>query len=91
MGQDSNATEINVPSVKTKEMLELVEYCKQHKGVEPPIVEKPLRSKVMKEVCKDPWDAEYIDRIGEDRQLLYDVILVRFIIVLFFCSQFRFP
>jgi len=46
-----------------------------HKGVEPPIIEKPLRSKVMREVCKDSWDAEYIDAIGEDRQELYDLIL----------------
>lgn len=29
----------------------------------------------MKELCKDPWDADYIDKIGEDRQLLYDLIL----------------
>jgi hypothetical protein len=46
-----------------------------HKGVEPPIVEKPLRSKVMKDVCKDPFDADFIDRIGENRQALYDLIL----------------
>lgn len=31
----------------------------------------------MKELCKDSWDADYIDKIGEDRQLLYDLILVR--------------
>lgn len=30
---------------------------------------------VMKELCKEPWDADYIDKIGEDRQLLYDLIL----------------
>lgn len=30
----------------------------------------------MKELCKDPWDAEFIDKIGDDRQLLYDLILV---------------
>ena len=29
----------------------------------------------MKELCKEPWDADYIDKIGEDRQLLYDLIL----------------
>ena len=46
-----------------------------HKGVEPPIIEKPLRSKVMKDVCKDSFDADFIDRIGENRQALYDVIL----------------
>lgn len=30
---------------------------------------------VMKDLCKDSWDAEYIDKTGEDRQLLYDLIL----------------
>jgi len=38
-------------------------------------VEKPLRSKKMKEVVKVPWDADFIDKIGEVRQDLYDVIL----------------
>ena len=55
----------------------VVEFMSHHKGVEPPILEKPLRSKNMKELCKDPWDADFIDRIGEERQTLYDLILVR--------------
>jgi len=46
-----------------------------HKGTEPPIIPKPLRSKEMKQVCSDPWDATYIDKIGETRQDLYDLIL----------------
>jgi len=46
-----------------------------HKGKELPIIEKPLRSKIMKDVTKDDWDAEYIDKIGENRQQLYDLIL----------------
>ena len=29
----------------------------------------------MKDVCKDAFDAEFIDRIGENRQALYDLIL----------------
>jgi hypothetical protein len=47
-------------------------------GTEPPIIEKPLRSKSMKDVCKEKWDADFIDKIGENRQQLYDLILVRF-------------
>jgi len=43
--------------------------------MEPPIIEKPLRSKVMKEVVKDEWDAIFIDKIGDNRQQLYDLIL----------------
>lgn len=31
---------------------------------------------MLRELCKDPWDAEFIDNIEPDRQLLYDVILV---------------
>ena len=54
----------------------IVEYLKHHQGVDPGIPEKPLRSKIMKEVCSQPWDAEFIDKIGESRQHLYEVILV---------------
>jgi S-phase kinase-associated protein 1 len=46
-----------------------------HKGKEPPLIEKPLRSRFMIEICKDPWDADFIDRIGEDRKDLYDLML----------------
>ncbi len=46
-----------------------------HQGVEPPIIPKPLRSKEMKQVVTDEWDAKFIDKIGENRKALYDVIL----------------
>jgi len=72
---DSSATEVPLPGV-TGPILSLVtQYMQHHKGVEPPIIEKPLRSKIMREVCKDSWDAEFIDGIGDDRQKLYDLIL----------------
>lgn len=72
---DAQATEVPLPGVEGP-ILELVaEYMNHHQGVEPPIIEKPLRSKIMREVCKDSWDAEYIDSIGADRQKLYDLIL----------------
>lgn len=72
---DKEATEVDVPGVNNNILTEVVAYINHHKGVDPPIVEKPLRSKVMKDVVKDAWDAEFIDRIGEDRQKLYDLIL----------------
>jgi len=72
---DAAATEVPIPGVKSDILQLVIDYMNQHKGVEPPIIEKPLRSKVMKDVCKDPWDAEFIDRIGENRQQLYDLIL----------------
>jgi S-phase kinase-associated protein 1 len=72
---DDKAEEVPIPGV-TGAILELVvNYMKEHKGVEPPIIEKPLRSKVMKDVCPHKWDAEYVDKIGDTRQQLYDLIL----------------
>jgi len=72
---DDKAEEVPIPGV-TGPILELVvNYMKEHKGVEPPIIEKPLRSKVMKDVCPHKWDADYIDKIGDTRQQLYDLIL----------------
>jgi len=72
---DPTATEVPIPGVASNILTEVVAYMNHHKGTEPPIIEKPLRSKVMKDVCKDPFDAEFIDRIGENRQALYDLIL----------------
>jgi len=72
---DDKADEVPIPGV-TGAILDLVvAYMKEHKGVEPPIIEKPLRSKVMKDVCPHKPDADYIDKIGDNRQQLYDLIL----------------
>jgi len=72
---DDKAENVDVPGV-TGAILELVvQYMKEHKGVEPPLIEKPLRSKIMKDVCSHKWDADYIDKIGDTRQQLYDLIL----------------
>jgi len=72
---DETATEVPLPGVEGQILQLVANYMNHHKGVEPSIIEKPLRSKVMKDVCKDNWDAEYIDRIGDNRQQLYDLIL----------------
>lgn len=72
---DSSAKEIPILGVRHAILALIVEYMKHHKGKEPPIVEKPLRSKKMKDVCKAPWDADFIDRFTEDRQTLYNLIL----------------
>lgn len=55
---------------------EVVRYVASHKTKQPPVIEKPLRSSVMKNVCVCQWDAWFIDSVAEDRQLLYDIILV---------------
>merc|ERR1719453_1062652 len=72
---DSTCTEIPIPGVEGAILDKVIEYMVHHEGVEPAIIEKPLRSKIMKDVCKDAWDATFIDTIGEDRQTLYDLIL----------------
>jgi len=75
MDSDASATDLPMPGVKGDTLKYVVEYMLYHRGSEPPIIEKPLRSKVMKDVCKDAWDAEFIDKIAENRQQLYDLIL----------------
>lgn len=72
---DATATEIPMPGAKGAILELVVQYMTHHAGTEPPIIEKPLRSKLMKDVCKDKWDAEFIDAIGPNRQQLYDLIL----------------
>jgi len=72
---DTSASSLDIPGVSGPILEKVVEYINHHKGAEPPIIEKPLRSKVLKDVCQDKWDAEYIDKIGENRQNLYDLIL----------------
>jgi len=73
---DADATEVPIPGVKGEILAKIVEYMNYHQGKDPGIPDKPLRSKIMKEVCpQHPWDAEFIDAVGVQRQLLYDVIL----------------
>jgi len=73
--QDKDATEVPIPGVTSAILEKVLSYMNQHKGTEPPIIPKPLRSKEMKQVCSDPWDADFIDKIGDTRQDLYDLIL----------------
>ena len=44
-----------MPGVRGEILGRVIEYMNHHKGTEPPIIEKPLRSKIMKDVCKDSW------------------------------------
>ena len=54
----------------------LCDFIVHHKGVDIAIIDKPLRSKVMRDVCQDVWDADYIDCLGtvEERCNLYEII-----------------
>ena len=73
--QDKSAHEVPIPGVQSAVLKLVVEYMNHHQGSEPEIIPKPLRSKEMKSVCPDEWDATFIDKIGEKRQDLYDLIL----------------
>jgi S-phase kinase-associated protein 1 len=73
---ESNPHEVDLPvDVKSNILAIIMEYIEHHKGIQGAEIAKPLRSNVMKEVCKDEWDADFIDNLATDRQLLYDVAL----------------
>lgn len=73
---DDSATELNIPGVEGAILEQIVKYMEHHKGKEPPIIEKPLKTKVMADNCKDPFDASFIDVLAKtDNKPLYDMIL----------------
>ncbi len=72
---DADANEVPIPGASGEILGLVVSYMLHHAGVEPPIIEKPLRSKIMADVCKDKWDAQFIVGISQSRQQLYDLIL----------------
>lgn len=75
MDQDEEADDVPIPGVSGNVLAYIVEYMKHHKGTEPDLPERPLKSKHMKDLCKDHWDATFIDTLGKERLRLYEVIL----------------
>jgi len=74
--EDKSGTKVYFPQVGAKEFEAILPYMKHHSGVPAEIIPFPCKSKIMKEVCKDQWDAEYIDQLWEkDRDLLFKVLL----------------
>lgn len=72
---DPNAEEIPLPQVTQRTLSLILEYANHHAGVPQEILEMPLKSTKMSENCKHKWDAEFIDRIGDQsRKSLYDLI-----------------
>lgn len=61
--------------VGARVLRDIAEYLVHHDGVTPAEIEKPVKSSDMKVNCADPWDAEFIDRIAEERQRLYDLMI----------------
>lgn len=74
--EKDDTPELEIPSVNSVVLEKVVEYMKHHKGKEEEKPEKPIKSKIMSEVCTDQWDATFIDAVGLlGNQILYDVIL----------------
>lgn len=75
--KDQTETELGLSSVDSEILRYVVEYMQHHQGKEGEIPSKPLRSKIMKEVCTDKWDADFIDKIGdhEDDKLIFKLTL----------------
>ena len=44
---DISATQVPIPGVQSEILEKLIEYMNHHNSIEPPIIEKPLRSKVI--------------------------------------------
>ncbi len=72
---DEDAKEVPIPSVNSVILKLIVTYLNHHEDKAPAEIEIPLRSKNMKDVCEDHWDADFIDGISMDRKKLYDLIL----------------
>ena len=53
-------------------MKKVIEFMKYHVDKPMTEIDKPLRSDKMEEVCKDEWDAKYID---VSQELLFEIIL----------------
>ena len=70
---DQSATDVPV-DVSADVLTLIVNYMNAHRGTEAPIIEKPLKSKIMKEVTNSA-DAAFIDSLTDDKQRLYDLIL----------------
>lgn len=76
---DLNATELPLTGINGEVLKHIVKYLEHHQGLEPSVPEKPLRSKIMKEVCVGhEWDADFLEEIWKQKgkQQLYNVVLV---------------
>lgn len=72
---DLEEKKIPLPGVTSAVLTHVVEYLNHHNGTAGVAPEKPLRSNIMKEVCKDAWDAEFINRVckyDEEKKVVTD-------------------
>lgn len=71
---DEKSDELRLATINGDILEHIVDYMKEHKGLEPPPIQTPLRSKLMKDVCPHTNDADYIDKIGENPQRLCELM-----------------
>lgn len=70
---DPDATVL--PLAIDSKILEYIgDYFNHHKGCELPSIPKPLLSNNFQNVCKDPWDYEFIEKHAKDISVLYEII-----------------
>ena len=56
-----NETIIDIQEVDGKTVMKIIEYLVHFKTTEPPVIDKPLKSCILKEVT-DEWSANFIEQ-----------------------------
>ncbi len=71
---ETHNSSIELPSIDTETLQYIVDFLKHYNGEEPPLPEKPVRSKNMNEITTE-WMAQFIDSIvNKNIFILYKVI-----------------
>jgi S-phase kinase-associated protein 1 len=66
--------EIILSNIDSSTLFNIVKFLKYHNGTEPPLPEKPVKSKEMKEITTE-WMAKFIDEVlANDTENLYKLI-----------------
>jgi S-phase kinase-associated protein 1 len=72
--KENDDNNIILSNIDGKTLNLIVKFLKEHNGVEPPLPEKPVKSKDMKEITTE-WMANFVDDIVKDnKESLYKVI-----------------
>lgn len=73
--QDPSTQMVPCASVDPDVFEQIVPYLEHHNGSPGQIIPYPAKSEKMKENCSDAWDADYVDKLWEDRDRLYKVMM----------------
>ncbi|MDD4931388.1 MAG: hypothetical protein PHG66_04575 [Candidatus Colwellbacteria bacterium] len=72
---EPDAEEVPLPSVKADVLTHIVEYMNKKKGDKTVVVVKPLKV-TMEDSCPGgKWDAEFINKVAEDKSLLRAMVM----------------